>query len=191
MGGKGSTQNKKKIEELRALITEKKELREIINIKFGESENRLKIWLKANYSKLTQEELNYLGYTIDPEVVENVEVKKDIPTKVPALAGEPNYISIKIREMDDFQRDNFLKSDIVIQKLFDLVNGKITAEEQIKDTNLSIPADLRHLPDTVIKNIRVSDRFYKRFVEVAKENGVSIVDATNLMFKEFLNKYEK
>lgn len=188
---KGSVQNQKKIEKLRTLIAEKKELREIIKISFGESKNRLKKWLDENHSKLTQTELSYLGYIIEPEVVENVEVKKDIPTKVPALAGEPNYISTKIREMDDFQRDNFLKSDIVIQKLFDLVNGKITAEEQIKDTNLSIPADLRHLPDTVIKNIRVSDRFYKRFVEVAKENGVSIVDATNLMFKEFLNKYEK
>ena len=52
--GKGSTQNKKKIEELRVLLAEKKTLREIINIKFGESKYRLKKWLKANYSKLTQ-----------------------------------------------------------------------------------------------------------------------------------------
>ena len=31
--GKGSTKNQKKIEELRSLMAEKKELREIINIK--------------------------------------------------------------------------------------------------------------------------------------------------------------
>ena len=92
--------------------------------------------------------------------------------------------------MDDLQRENFLKSDIVLQKIFDLVNGKIASEE-IKDTNLIVPADLRHLPDTMIKNIRVSDRFYKRFVQLAKESGVSVVDATNLMFQEFLKKYEK
>lgn len=188
--GKGSTQNKKKIEELRVLIAEKKELREIINIKFGESENRMIDWLDKNHSKLTQAELSYLGYVIKPEVVEDTEVQKDIPSKVPALAGEPNYISIKIREMDDLQRENFLKSDIVLQKIFDLVNGKIASEE-IKDTNLIVPVELKHQPDTVIKNIRVSDRFYKRFVEVAKENGVSVVDATNLMFQEFLRKYEK
>lgn len=188
--GKGSTKNQKKIEELRALMAEKKTLREIINIKFGESEHRLEDWLDKFHSKLTQEELKYLGYTIKPEVVEDTEVQKDIPSKVPALAGEPNYISIKIREMDDLQRENFLKSDIVLQKIFDLVNGKIASEE-IKDTNLIVPADLRHLPDTMIKNIRVSDRFYKRFVQLAKESGVSVVDATNLMFKEFLAKYEK
>lgn len=188
---KGSVQNQKKIEKLRTLIAEKKELREIIKISFGESKNRLKKWLDENHSKLTQTELSYLGYTIEPEVVENIEVEKDISSKVPALAGEPNYISIAVREMADFERETFLKSDIVIQKIFDLVNGKITAEEKIKDTNLSIPVDLKHLPDTMIKNIRVSDRFYKRFVEVAKENGVSIVDATNLMFQEFLKKYEK
>lgn len=188
--GKGSTQNQKKIEKLRSLIAEKKELREIIKISFGESKNRLKKWLDENHNKLTQMELSYLGYTIEPEVVENVEVEKDVPSKVPVLAGEPNYISIKIREMDDSQRENFLKSDIVLQKIFDLVNGKIASEE-IKDTNLIVPVELKHLPDTMIKNIRVSDRFYKRFVEVAKENGVSIVDATNLMFQEFLKKYEK
>lgn len=188
--GKGSTKNQKKIEELRVLMAEKKTVREIINIKFGESEHRLEDWLDKFNSKLTQEELNFFGYTIKPEVVEDTEVQKDIPSKVPALAGEPNYISIKIREMDDLQRENFLKSDIVLQKIFDLVNGKIASEE-IKDTNLVVPVELKHLPDTMIKNIRVSDRYYKRFVEVAKENGVSIVDATNLMFQEFLKKYEK
>ena len=189
--GKGSTQNQKKIEKLRSLIAENKELREIIKISFGESKNRLKKWLDENHSKLTQMELSYLGYVIQPEVVENIEVEKDTPSKVPVLAGEPNYISIAVKEMTDFERETFLKSDLMIQTLFDLLNGKITSEEKIKDTNLSIPADLRHLPDTMIKNIRVSDRFYKRFVEVAKENGVSIVDATNLMFQEFLAKYEK
>ena len=189
--GKGSTQNQKKIEKLRTLIAENKELREIIKISFGESKNRLKKWLDENHNKLTQMELSYLGYTIEPEVVENVEVEKDVPSKVPVLAGDPKYISIAVKEMSNIEREIFLKSDIMIQTLYDLVNGKITVEEKIKDTNLSIPADLRHLPDTVIKNIRVSDRFYKRFVEVAKENGVSIVDATNLMFKEFLMKYEK
>lgn len=189
--GKGSTKNQKKIEELRDLMAEKKTVREIINIKFGESEHRLEDWLDKFHSKLTQEELNYLGYTIKPEVVEDTEVQKNIPSKVPALAGEKNYISIAVKEMTDFERETFLKSDLMIQTLYDLVNRKITPEEQIKDTNLIVPVELKHQPDTVIKNIRVSDRFYKRFVEVAKENGVSVVDATNLMFKEFLAKYEK
>lgn len=189
--GKGSTQNQKKIEKLRSLIAEKKELREIIKISFGESKNRLKKWLDENHNKLTQMELSYLGYTIEPEVVENVEVEKDTITKVPALPGDPNYISIAVKEMSNFERETFLKSDLMIQTLYDLVNRKITPQEEIKDTNLLIPVELKHLPDTMIKNIRVSDRYYKRFVQLAKENGVSIVDATNLMFKEFLAKYEK
>lgn len=188
--GKGSTKNQKKIEELRDLMAEKKTVREIINIKFGESEHRLEDWLDKFHSKLTQEELNYLGYTIKPEVVEDTEVQKDIPSKVPALAGEPNYISIKIREMDDLQRENFLKSDIVLQKIFDLVNGKIASEE-IKDINLTIPLELKHLEDTTIKNIRVSNNFYSEFTNICKENGISIVDATNYMFKTFIDKYKK
>jgi len=121
----------------------------------------------------------------------NKEVEIDVPTKVPALPGDPRYISIAVKEMSNFERETFLKSDLMIQTLYDLVNRKITPEEEIKDTNLIVPVELKHQPDTVIKNIRVSDRFYKRFVEVAKENGVSIVDATNLMFQEFLKKYEK
>lgn len=188
--GKGSTKNQKKIEELRALMAEKKTLREIINIKFGESKHRLKDWLDTNHSKLTQAELSYLGYTIEPEVVENTEIEKDVPSKVPVLAGEPNYISIKIREMDDLQRENFLKSDIVLQKIFDLVNGKIASEE-IKDINLTIPLELKHLEDTTIKNIRVSNNFYSEFTNICKENGISIVDATNYMFKTFIDKYKK
>lgn len=188
--GKGSTKNQKKIEELRVLMAEKKTVREIINIKFGESEHRLEDWLDKHHSKLTQEELNYFGYKIKPEVVENVEVEKDVPSKVPALAGEPNYISIKIREMDDLQRENFLKSDIVLQKIFDLVNGKIASEE-IKDINLTIPLELKHLEDTTIKNIRVSNNFYSEFTNICKENGISIVDATNYMFKTFIDKYKK
>ena len=34
-------------------------------------------------------------------------------------------------------------------------------------------------------------KIYKEFASICKENNVTITDATNLMFTEFINKYKK
>lgn len=192
--GKGNAQNRKKVEELKVLIAQKMEIDEIIKKKFGNSKNRLRDWLNDFQEKLTTYEIEYLKKAEEPTVIEEieeVEEKEVINYPKKAEFGEVGYISSKVYDMGDIERESFLKSNIVIQKLLELVNGTITLNKKEIDTNLVIPKELKHIEDTGVKNIRVSLNFYKRFVEVTKENGVSIVDATNLMFQEFLNKYEK
>ena len=81
-------------------------------------------------------------------------------------------------------RENFLLSDIVIEKLLNLLNNTIKE-------NIEIPKELRNLQDLKIQNVRVSAKIYKEFASICKENNVTITDATNLMFTEFINKYKK
>ena len=81
-------------------------------------------------------------------------------------------------------RENFLLSDIVIEKLLNLLNNSIKE-------NIEIPKELRNLADLKIQNVRVSGKIYKEFASICKENNVTITDATNLMFTEFINKYKK
>ena len=81
-------------------------------------------------------------------------------------------------------RENFLLSDIVIEKLLNLLNNTIKE-------NIEIPKELRNLEDLKIQNVRVSAKIYKEFASICKENNVTITDATNLMFTEFINKYKK
>ena len=75
-------------------------------------------------------------------------------------------------------------SDIVIEKLLNLLNNSIKE-------NIEIPKELRNLQDLKIQNVRVSAAIYKEFSNLCKENNVTITDATNLMFTEFINKYKK
>lgn len=189
--GKGNAQNRKKVEELKALIAQKMEISEIIKKKFGNSKKRLKDWVNDFQEKLTIYEIEYLKKAEEPTVIEEVEEKEVINYPKKTEFGEVGYISSKVYDMGDIERETFLKSNIVIQKLLELVNGTISLDNKEINVNLIIPVELKHLEDTGVKNIRVSLNFYKEFVELAKENGVSIVDATNLMFKEFLEKYKK
>lgn len=189
--GKGNAQNQKKIQELKEFIAQKMDISEIIKKKFGNSTNRLKDWLDDFQEKLTSYEVEYLKAGVKPIVVEEVKEKEVINYPKKAEFGEVGYISSKVYEMGDIERESFLKSNIVIQKLLELVNGTISLDNKEINVNLIIPVELKHLEDTGVKNIRVSLNFYKEFVELAKENGVSIVDATNLMFRDFLEKYKK
>ena len=189
--GKGNAQNQKKIAELKDLIAQKTEIDVIIKKKFGNSRSRLKDWIDDFHEKLTSYEIEYLKAGLKPTLVEEIKEKEVINYPKKAEFGEVGYISSKVYEMGELERESFLKSNIVIQKLLELVNGTISLDNKEINVNLIIPVELKHLEDTGVKNIRVSLNFYKEFVELAKENGVSIVDATNLMFKEFLEKYKK
>lgn len=189
--GKGNAQNQKKIAELKEFIAQKMEIDEIVKKKFGNSRNRLKDWINDFSENLTSYEIEYLKTAEKPILVEEIKEKEVINYPKKAEFGEVGYISSKVYEMGELERESFLKSNIVIQKLLELVNGTISLDNKEINVNLIIPVELKHLEDTGVKNIRVSLNFYKEFVELAKENGVSIVDATNLMFKEFLEKYKK
>ena len=83
------------------------------------------------------------------------------------------------------ERENIVFSDVIIEKLLKLIQGE---EEK---SLIEIPKELRNLQDLKIQNVRVSAAIYKVFSNLCRENNVTITDATNLMFQEFINKYKK
>ena len=174
-------QTAEKIKNIKNDIGAGKEIKEIVKKYFTNSKNKLHKWLDNNQSHFSGEELAYLEYVINAGEV--ITEKKDI---TPA-EEERNLIAttnLTIANMSRKDRENFLLSDIVIEKLLNLLNNNIKSE-------IEIPKELRNLPDLKIQNVRVSAAIYKEFSNLCRENNVTITDATNLMFKEFINKYKK
>lgn len=174
-------QTAEKIKNIKNDIGAGKEIKEIIKKYFTNSKNKLHKWLNTNQSHFNGEELAYLEYVINAGEV--ITEKEDI---TPA-EEERNLIAttnLTIANMSRKDRENFLLSDIVIEKLLNLLNNSIKE-------NIEIPKELRNLQDLKIQNVRVSAAIYKEFSNLCKENNVTITDATNLMFTEFINKYKK
>jgi hypothetical protein len=174
-------QTLEKIKNIKEDIAAGKEPKEITKKYFTNSKNKLHKWLDTNQSHFNGEELAYLEYVINAGEV--IIEKKDITPE----EEERNLIAttnLTIANMTRKDRENFLLSDIVIEKLLNLLNNSIKE-------NIEIPKELRNLADLKIQNVRVSGKIYKEFASICKENNVTITDATNLMFTEFINKYKK
>lgn len=174
-------QTLEKIKNIKEDIAAGKEPKEITKKYFTNSKNKLHKWLATNQSHFNGEELAYLEYVINAGEV--IIEKKDI---TPA-EEERNLIAttnLTIANMSRKDRENFLLSDLVIEKLLNLLNNTIKE-------NIEIPKELRNLEDLKIQNVRVSAAIYKEFSNLCRENNVTITDATNLMFTEFINKYKK
>lgn len=173
-------QTAEKIKNIKNDIGAGKEIKEIVKKYFTNSKNKLHKWLDSNQSHFSGEELAYLEYVINAGEV--ITEKEDItPEEERNLIATTN---LTIANMSRKDRENFLLSDIVIEKLLNLLNNNIKE-------NIEIPKELRNLQDLKIQNVRVSAAIYKEFSNLCKENNVTITDATNLMFTEFINKYKK
>ena len=174
-------QTAEKIKNIKNDIGAGKEIKEIVKKYFTNSKNKLHKWLDTNQSHFNGEELAYLEYVINAGEV--IIEKKDITPE----EEERNLIAttnLTIANMTRKDRENFLLSDIVIEKLLNLLNNTIKE-------NIEIPKELRNLQDLKIQNVRVSAAIYKEFSSLCRENNVTITDATNLMFQEFIDKYKK
>lgn len=174
-------QTLEKIKNIKEDIAAGKEPKEITKKYFTNSKNKLHKWLDTNQSHFNGEELAYLEYVINAGEI--ITEKEDITPE----EEERNLIAttnLTIANMSRKDRENFLLSDIVIEKLLNLLNNNIKE-------NIEIPKGLRNLQDLKIQNVRVSAAIYKEFSNLCKENNVTITDATNLMFTEFINKYKK
>lgn len=174
-------QTAEKIKNIKNDIGAGKEIKEIVKKYFTNSKNKLHKWLDINQSHFNGEELAYLEYVINAGEV--ITEKEDITPE----EEERNLIAttnLTIANMSRKDRENFLLSDIVIEKLLNLLNNNIKE-------NIEIPKELRNLQDLKIQNVRVSAAIYKVFSNLCRENNVTITDATNLMFQEFINKYKK
>ena len=173
-------QTAEKIKNIKNDIGAGKEIKEIVKKYFTNSKNKLHRWLDNNQSHFNGEELAYLEYVINAGEV--ITEKEDItPEEERNLIATTN---LTIANMSRKDRENFLLSDIVIEKLLNLLNNTIKE-------NIEIPKELRNQQDLKIQNVRVSAAIYKVFSNLCRENNVTITDATNLMFQEFINKYKK
>lgn len=174
-------QTLEKIKNIKNDIGAGKELKDILKKYFTNSKNKLHKWLVTNQSHFNGEELAYLEYVIAAEVItEDI----DITPKPKENTSIVTSTDITISNMTKKDRENFLLSDAVIGKLLNLLNNNIKE-------NIEIPKELRNLQDLKIQNVRVSAAIYKEFSNLCRENNVTITDATNLMFTEFINKYKK
>lgn len=187
----------KKINAIKEKIKNKVELKEIIKVHFGGSRPRLEQWLKEKFSSdFTQEELDYLEYVIIPEKVEDEEVKafkeaekieieevEEVQQNIITTIPTQNQISLMSRK----DRENFLISNLVIEKLVDLLTNNVKIAE--KD-EIVIADEVRDLKDLKIQNIRISEQIYKDFVSLCKKKGLTITSVINTMFLDFISKHK-
>lgn len=177
-------QTAEKIKNIKNDIGAGKEIKEIIKKYFTNSKNKLHKWLVTNQAQFNGEELKYLEYVIAPEVI--TEEERDITPKPKENTSiVTNTSNIVVSNLTRKERENIVFSDVIIEKLLKLIQGE---EEK---SLIEIPKELRNLADLKIQNVRVSGKIYKEFASICKENNVTITDATNLMFTEFIEKYKK
>ena len=178
-------QTLEKIKNIKEDIAAGKELKEIIKKYFTNSKNKLHKWLETNQAQFSGEELTYLEYVIAAEVItEDTDITPKPKENTSIVTNTSNIVVSNVSNLTRKERENFLLSDAVIEKLLNLLNNNIKE-------NIEIPKELRNLEDLKIQNVRVSGKIYKEFVSICKENNVTITDATNFMFREFIDKYKK
>ena len=185
---------KRKIDEIKEKIKDEVELKKIIKLHFGGSRPRLEKWLTSYLSFFSQEELDYLNFAIIPESVTDEEIKaikevaevnevEEIQEIQEITIPTMNQISLMSRK----DRENFLLSNQVIEKLIDLLtnnNVKIANENDIV-----IPDEVRNLEDLKIQNIRISSQIYQEFTSICKKKGLTITSVINAMFLDFIKKH--
>lgn len=176
-------QTLEKIKNIKEDIAAGKELKEIIKKYFTNSKNKLHKWLVTNQAQFNGEELKYLEYVIAAEVItEDIDITPKPKENTSIVTNTSNIV---VSNLTRKERENIVFSDVIIEKLLKLIQGE-------KEKSLiEIPKELRNLEDLKIQNVRVSGKIYKEFVSICKENNVTITDATNFMFREFIDKYKK
>lgn len=176
-------QTAEKIKNIKNDIGAGKELKDILKKYFTNSKNKLHKWLVTNQNNFTGEELKYLEYVIAAEVItEDIDITPKPKENTSIVTNTSNIV---VSNLTRKERENIVFSDVIIEKLLKLIQGE---EEK---SLIEIPKELRNLADLKIQNVRVSAKIYKEFASICKENNVTITDATNLMFTEFINKYKK
>lgn len=185
-----------KINNVKQKIKEKVKLKEIIKQNFGNSNARYKEWLDKYNSHFTADELDFLNYTVIVEDVdvdsiqENKEIKevKEESSILTVPVPSPNQVALMSRK----DRENFLLSNAVIQKLVNLLTTQTNTNTNTKEiTEIDyIIKDTRHLRDIKQQNLRISEVVYKEFVDICKKNNLTITNAINSLLLDFIDKFK-
>ena len=81
-------------------------------------------------------------------------------------------------------RQKFLVSNAVIEKLVNLLSNNSNAEE------IEINDEVRGLKDIKGQNIRISESIYKEFTDICRRNNVTITSVINTIFYNFNQKHK-
>ena len=182
-----------KIDSIKKKIQDKIDLKEIIIANFGNSKHRFNEWLSKYSSFFNGAELDYLNFVIVADNVADKEVKKANEMEVIEEIEENTILTVpvpvpnltEISTMSRKDRENFLLSNQVIEKLVNLLSNA-----DIKDTNIVIRDEARNLKDLKIQNIRISEQIYKDFVNICKKHNLTITSVINSMFLDFINQHK-
>lgn len=183
-----------KINNVKQKIKEKVKLKEIIKQNFGNSNARYKEWLDKYNSNFTADELDFLNYTVIVEDVdvdsiqENKEIKevKEESSILTVPVPSPNQVALMSRK----DRENFLLSNAVIQKLVNLLTTQTNNNTKEITEIDDIIKDTRHLRDIKQQNLRISEVVYKEFVDICKKNNLTITNAINSLLLDFIDKFK-
>lgn len=171
-------QTKKKIEEVKQLINDRIELRDIIKLKFNTA-NKKNNWLKDNKQYFTPQELLYLEFVETPELIEVEEIEEKREEKqLPTISF--SNIS-KIEKLSTNERMALLLSDETLQALQSLINS-----QSVQNQETQIPLEYLRLTDIKVKNCRISDSIYNNLVEYCNKNNLTITSVLNYIIDTFL-----
>lgn len=171
-------QTRKKIEEVKQLINDRIELKDIIKLKFT-TKNKKNAWLEENKQHFTPQELLYLDFSETPKLVEVEEIEEKREEKqFPSISF--SNIS-KIEKLSTNERMALLLSDETLQALQTLVNT-----QSVQNQETQIPIEYLRLTDIKVKNCRISDSIYNSLVEYCNQNNLTITSVLNYIIDSFL-----
>ena len=173
-------QTQAKIDNIKKDIKDNVSLKDIKKKYFTQSKNKLDKWLSVNSKNFTGEELNYLEYVITGEEVTEKITKVEENKIVEAFNYLPTTENIALMSIAD--RQKFLVSNAVIEKLVNLLSSSNTEEIEIND-------EVRGLKDIRGQNIRISESIYKEFTDICRRNNVTITSVINTIFYNFNQKH--
>jgi hypothetical protein len=174
-------QTQAKIDNIKKDIKDNVSLKDIKKKYFTQSKNKLDKWLSVNSKNFTGEELNYLEYVITGEEVTEKITKVEENKIVEAFNYLPTTENIALMSIAD--RQKFLVSNAVIEKLVNLLSSSNTEEIEIND-------EVRGLKDIRGQNIRISESIYKEFTDICRRNNVTITSVINTIFYNFNQKHK-
>ena len=179
-------QTEKKIKEIKKSIADKIDLKEIRKLKFG-TFNKMNEWLKKNYIYFSEEELEYLDFTIPIQIVEDEELEKKKASHQNDIVKVSEITPQALLSFSPKDKMNFILSDDILTLLLNLSRKSsiIAVNEELK-----VPIEYSKLQDLKVTNCRLSADIYKRFAEFCEKNNFTITSLMNYVLDDFLKKFD-
>lgn len=168
-------QTKEKIAQIKEMIANEVELRQIIKEKFN-TKAKKNAWLDKNNHHFSYDELIYLDYSQTVEVVEVEEKREENLSPVTSLVQANN-----IEKLSANERLKLLLSDETLRGIQTLLSGT-----QMSNLSNEIPIEYTKLTDIKIKNCRMSESIYNRLVEHCQKNNLTITSVLNYLIDSYL-----